>query len=222
MEILLACFAVVVVVVGCYIFWKIEQQRREKWKAWAAQNGWSYDHRRNRATAKRYAFLDKLQQGSNRYAMHCLRGEWEGRDAEAFTFHYETYSRDSKGRRRTHHHYVGVVLLTIDGDFPQLTIAPEGFFSKIAQAIGYDDIDFESIEFSKKFVVRSKDKKFAYDFCHTRMMEHMLQNPRTVLELEGDTLALYDGNRLEPEEIEPYLRHLHAIREWMPDYLFSD
>ena len=71
-------------------------------------------------------------------------------------------------------------------------------------------------------MVRSEDKKFAYDFCHTRMMEYLLQNPRTTLELDRNILAIYDGNRLEPEEIEPYLDQLHTIREWMPDYLFSD
>ncbi|MDP6929212.1 MAG: hypothetical protein QF412_05875 [Planctomycetota bacterium] len=222
MEFLLIPLGIAVVIGIFVIAWKLEQKRREKWTAWAKQNGWSYDHRKDREVSRRLAFLDKLNQGSNRYAMHRLQGEWKNRPAEAFTFHYETHSTDSKGRRKTHHHHVGVVLLRIEKVFPELTIAPEGFLSKIAQAVGYDDIDFESIEFSKKFVVRSEDKKFAYDFCHTRMMEYLLQNPRTTLELDRDILAIYDGNRLEPEEIEPYLDQLHTIREWMPDYLFSD
>ncbi len=217
--IILIVLAVVAVMV---IAWQLEKKRREKWRTWAKSKGWSYRHERNRDLAKRYSFLDRLQKGSNRYAMHCLRGEWQGRPAEAFTFHYETYSTGSKGQRRTHHHYVGVVVLEVEKSFPELTIAPEGFFSKLAQVVGYDDIDFESIEFSKKFVVRSGDKKFAYDFCHTRMMDYLLQHPRTILEIEGNSLAVFDGNRLEPEEIEPYLEHLHAIRVWMPRFLFHE
>ena len=216
--ILLVCLVVAVSVIA----WQLEKKRREKWQVWAESKGWSYNHERNRALAKQYSFLDRLQKGANRYALHCLRGEWQGRAAEAFTFHYETYSSDSKGRRRTHHHHVGVVLIEIEKSFPELTIGPEGFLSKIAQAVGYDDIDFESAEFSKKFLVRSTDKKFAYDFCHTRMMEYLLQNPQTTLEIEGNVLAVFDGNRLEPEEIEPYLEHLHAIREWMPKFLFRE
>ena len=39
---------------------------------------------------------------------------------------------------------------------------------------GYQDIKFESAEFSKTFCVRSPDKKFAYDVCNAKMMEYLL------------------------------------------------
>jgi len=54
------------------------------------------------------------------------------------------------------------------------------------------------------------------------MMEYLLQHSKTALELEGNTLAIYDANRLNPDEVEPYLNHLSKIRSLMPEYLFRD
>ena len=45
---------------------------------------------------------------------------------------------------------------------------------KIAGALGFHDINFESSEFSRKFHIKCADKKFAYDVIHPRMMEFLL------------------------------------------------
>jgi hypothetical protein len=104
-----------------------------------------------------------------------MRGNYRGHEILAFDYHYETDSTDSKGHRNTNHHWFSFYLLFLPRSVPDLTIVPEGIFSKIAQAFGYDDIDFESAEFSRKFCVRSADKKFAYDICNSRMIEYLLQ-----------------------------------------------
>ena len=44
---------------------------------------------------------------------------------------------------------------------------------KIVQTFGHDDIDFESHEFSKQFVVRCKNKRFAYDFRNALMPDYL-------------------------------------------------
>lgn len=222
MEVLLIVAGVALIAVIAYYSWLAAKKRREAFQTWSAAHGWNYISQRDRGTYERFRFLDKLNQGSNRYAFDRLSGEWEGRNAEAFTFHFETHSSDSKGHRRTHHHYIGIVAISIEREFPELRIHPEGLFSKIGQFFGYDDIDFESVEFSKKFSVRSENKKLAFDFCNTGMMEYLLQHSKTALELEGNTLAIYDANRLNPDEVEPYLNHLSKIRSLMPEYLFRD
>ena len=139
-----------------------------------------------------------------------------------FDYHYETRSTDSKGRRKTHHHYFSFFILRLGRSFPELLISPEGFFSKIAQFFGYDDIDFESAEFSRKFVVRSPDKKFAYDFCNARMIEYLLDNRDLQVEVEHDSLALFFGSCLPADAIHPNFERLIQVRELIPDYLFSN
>jgi hypothetical protein len=102
-----------------------------------------------------------------------------------------------------------------------LTIGREGWFSKIAQVFGYDDIDFESAQFSRAFCVRSKDKKFAYDICHAQMMEYLLANRDLSVEIENNILALVFGARLSAAEIEANLNRLTAVRTKLPEYLFT-
>ena len=198
------------------------KKRRDAMTLLAERLGLTFSHERNYHLADRYAFLDKLRQGSNRYAYNILGGTYKEHEIAAFDYHYETHSTDSKGRRQTHHHHFSFFTLTLPKYLPELTIAKEGLFSKIAQAVGYDDIDFESHEFSKKFVVRSKDKKFAYDFCNARMIEYLLGHPDINIEVDQNQLAIGFGHCLKVEEIEPQLDRLVEIRNLMPNYLFDE
>ena len=198
-----------------------EKKRREAFQALAAQLGFRYTRRDDRISGQ-YRFLDKLRQGSNRYAFNILEGDYEGHYVQVFDYHYETHSTDSKGRRQTHHHYFSFFILQLPKAFPELRIYPEGFFSKLGQMIGFDDIDFESVEFSRAFCVRSTDKKFAYDVCHARMMEYLLQDRGLSLEIEGPCLAMSFNRRLQVEEIPGRLAQLVEIRDLFPEYLFRD
>ena len=40
-------------------------------------------------------------------------------------------------------------------------VRPEHVFDRLASFLGFDDIDFESVEFSKRFMVKFADRKFA-------------------------------------------------------------
>lgn len=200
----------------------LERRKREAFRIIAAQLGLSYDHSRNRDLARNYEFLNQLNSGSNRYASHVLSGNLDGLPVMAFDFHYETQSTDSKGNTQTEHHHYSVFLTTLPRAFPELTIRPEGIFSKVAQAFGYDDIDFESAEFSRRFCVRSRDRKFAYAVCHPAAMEFLLNLDKIDLEIEGHTLASIKLNSLRPDAVERELRCLLAFRNLLPEYLLKD
>ncbi len=221
MQPLIIVGVVALIVVMGVLSYLSAQKRREAMMALAAKLGFHFDPAKDWDLARRYSFLDKLRAGSNRYAFNVLSGSYEGQEVILFDHHYETYSSDSKGHTQTHHHYFSCFILHLPRSFPELVIAREGFFSKIAQAVGYDDIDFESHEFSRRFCVRSPDKKFAYDICHARMMEYLLANDDLTIEIEGDVLAITFSSRLDPERIEPNLNRLVALRSLMPEYLFS-
>ena len=207
----IAIFAVVAIVAYLSAL-----KRREAMMAVAAKLGLSFHPAKNRDIARRYRFLDKLRRGSNRYAYNILSGRYQDHDVLLFDYHYKTGSG-----KNTHHHYFSFFILHLAASFPELVIGPEGFFSKIAQAVGYDDIDFESHEFSRKFCVRSPNKKFAYDVCHARMIEYLLSNSDLTIEIEDNVLAISFSSRLAPDRIEPNLNRLIKVRSLMPDYLFS-
>ena len=191
-------------------------KRREAMMALARRLGLRFSPHKDRHLAKEYRFLDKLRHGHNRYAYNVLSGQYQGHDVMVFDYHYQTGSG-----KNTHHYHISFFMLMLPAVFPELVIGREGFFSKIAQAVGYDDIDFESHEFSRKFCVRSKDKKFAYDVCHGRMIEYLLANDDLSIEIDGHALAISFQRRLSPEQIEPNLNRLLELRSLLPDYVFA-
>lgn len=211
----------VLVVAGIILAAIAARKRREALAQLAARLGLFYRADHDRSIPDQYPFLSKLAQGSNRYAFNLLSGQYQGQSVLVFDYHYETYSTDSKGHRQTHHHYFSFFILLLPQSFPELTILREGLGSKIAQAFGYDDIDFESAEFSRTFVVRSRDKRFAYDVCNPQMMEYLLANRDLAVEIDRHALAIGFGKCLEPDQIEFNLDRLLQIRLLIPEYLFT-
>jgi hypothetical protein len=220
-EILFFILIVAAVIVGAIFSHRAAKKRQQDLMELAARLGLSFTPERSQQVALRYAFLDRLGKGSNRYAFNVLSGTHHAERVAAFDYHYETHSTDSKGRRQTHHHYLSCCVLDLPIDCPELLVGRESFLSKIAQALGYDDIDFESAEFSRTFCVRSKDRRFAYDICNPQMMEYLLANRDLNLEIENTTLALLFVGRLDPSEYERNLDRLIQIRSLIPDYLFT-
>ncbi|HEX6963582.1 MAG TPA: hypothetical protein VF175_17070, partial [Lacipirellula sp.] len=142
--------------------------------------------------------------GHSAYAYNTLSGSLAADDAvwpvQLGDFHYATTSTttDSKGntRTQTHHHYLSYVILqTPYLEAPELFIRREGFFDKIAGFFGFDDIDFESAEFSKRFVVKGSDKRFAYDVIHPRMMEFLLDAEPPTIDLQRGYCCLTHGEK---------------------------
>jgi hypothetical protein len=219
---ILIFLAVAALIIVATIFSAIAaRRRREAMQALAVRLGLRFSEANDYNLAGRFGFLDQLAQGSNRYAFNVLSGPYRQNEVLAFDYHYETHSTDSKGHSQTHHHYFSFFILSLPASFPELRITREGLFSKIAQAFGYDDIDFESAEFSKMFCVRSRDKRFAYDVCHAQMIEYLLANPDLSVELENHALALAFDRQLEAPQVESNLNRLVQIRSRLPEYLFT-
>ena len=114
----------------------------------------------------------------------------------AFDYHYETYS-SSKHGRRTNHHYFSAVIIAPNMLLKPLFIRPEHFLDKVTEFFGYDDIDFESAEFSRKFYVKSPDKKWAYDVIGQPTMEFLLAAPRFTLQFAGGGVIACHGQTFE-------------------------
>lgn len=197
------------------------KKRREELFMLAARLGLNFNPAEDHELAKRFGFLDKLAQGSNRYAFNVISGAYRQNQVLVFDYHYETQSTDSKGNTTTNHHYFSFFILLLPMNFPDLKITRESLLSRIAEALGYEDIKFESAEFSRAFCVRSKDKKFAYDVCNAQMMEYLLANRDLSIEIEGPALALAFNTRLSAPELEADLQRLLEIRLRLPDYLFT-
>ena len=201
--------------------------RREALSALAAERGWRFVPDRDRDHDDNFRHFSKFRQGSGRYAYNSVFGGYQidGRDhpLKMGDFHYETHSTNSKGRRTTHHHHFSYLLADVPfPGVPDLAIRPEGMFDKVGAFFGFDDIDFESAEFSDKMHVSSGDKRFAYDVVHPRMMEFLLSTRGPTLTLcRGHALVVASG-KWKPEQFLPYVDWLHAFFENWPDHVVAD
>ena len=190
------------------------RRRRLACEAVARQLGLRFRPGRDKKLPARLRFLNDLAQGHSRYALNIMEGTYKDHAVTGFDFHYTTGSG-----KNSQHHSMSFFLLHLEKDFPELRVYPENFLSKIGQALGYADIDFESIEFSNAFTVRSRDKKFAYDICHTRMMEYLLRHRSLAFEIEGRCLAIPAARLLAPEDIPGGFELLIQLRSLFPAYL---
>jgi len=210
------------IIVGFFIASSIaERKRREAILALANRLGLFFAPDKDYGLAQSFSFLNTLREGANRYAFNVLTGEYGSHAVTCFDYHYETTSHNGKSTQTNHHHF-SFYTLKLPSTFPELRIGQESFLSKIAQAVGYDDIDFESHEFSRTFCVRSRDKKFAYDVCNAGMIEYLLANRDLTIEIEQDRLAIAFNGKMRLEQIEPNMDRLLEIRNRMPEYLFSE
>ncbi len=209
-----------IIVLGVFAHFR-ERKRVQALQRGAEELGLSFSARKRGDVPLRYGFFELFKKGSNRYASNCMSGVREGKRLELFDYHYETYSTDSEGRRKTHHHHMGCVLLALPRDCPELIVRPEGFFDKVAAVAGFDDIDFESYEFSRKFHVKSSDKKFAYGILHPRMMEHLLRYPGFSLEFEDRYCLVWKKGKLKAETMRHWLDIMAGVSRLLPGYLFE-
>ena len=198
-----------------------EKKRKAALAAWAARHGLVFSEARDSGMDDRYPEFDCLHEGSRRYAFNIMRGHWMDRGLIAFDYHYETHSTNSKGQRQTHHHYFSAAIIDPDFVLKPLFIRPEGFFDKVKAAFGYDDIDFESAEFSKRFFVKSPDRKWAYDVIHARTMEYLLAAPRHSLEFDDRSIIVWNKGRWSPGQFAAAAGVVHGVLDRLPDYVLE-
>ncbi len=105
---------------------------------------------------------------------------------------------------------------------PDLLIRRENFLDRIAGAFGFDDIDFESAEFSRKYCVKSPNKRYAYAVIHQRMMEFLLAYEVPAVDIEYGRLCISDGSkRWEPQEFEAYMAWVKKFLEQWPEHVLA-
>lgn len=197
-------------------------KRRRQLSEWAASRGLRYSDRTDRGIDDKFPGFACLHQGSNRYAYNIIDGDWSGRPFLAFDYHYQTTSSDHDGKTTTHNHHFSAVILESAVPLKPLSIRPEGFFDKLAEFVGFDDIDFESAEFSRKFYVKSPDRKWAFDVIHQRTMEFLLSQPRFTIEMGGSHVIAQDGSTFGPAKFESAVAVIQGILDRLPNYLLEE
>jgi hypothetical protein len=222
---LFAAFGVIALVFA-YLGWKQEQARTQALGELAARLGFSFAPGKDESHDDRFAQFEIFRRGHSRVAINTLHGSVSmfGADCRVVMgdFRYKVTSSNGKSSS-TRTYTFSYVIVRLPWRTPALLIRPEGIFDKVAAAFGFDDIDFESAEFSRKFLVKSDDKRFAYDVLHPRMMEMLLATKPPMIDIELGALCFSDGSRRwEPSEFERKLAYMGRFAELWPRHLLTD
>lgn len=215
----LALFAAIV-----YLSYLAKKKRQEAFRALARRLGCRYFvDDPFRLSARYEPHFPTLTEGSDRYAFNVVEGALDGRRMHLFDHHHETHSTDSKGHRTTHHHYRTFVCLEHDADLGRMEVRPEHLLDKVGAFFGFDDVDFESEEFSRKYHVKAEERKLAYDIFHPQMIEYYLGLGDFKVTTSGN-LALFrrGSNQMSIEEIERTLLGADGFLDRLPRYLRKD
>jgi len=219
------------IIFGAIYSYKQQQARRLALLQLATKHGWTFDPSNDYSHDSRFGQFSIFTAGKSRYAYNTTRGSLKIADADwplqYGDFHYQTTSTstDSEGRTKTETQTHLLSYVIVESPYlgaPNLFIRKEGIFDRIASAIGFDDIDFESVEFSRKFLVKSSDKRFAYDVIAPQMMEFMLATTPPTIDFQRGVCCLYHGGVLKPEDFAATLQWTVEFFEQWPRHVTAD
>ncbi|HUT59219.1 MAG TPA: hypothetical protein VNA25_15325 [Phycisphaerae bacterium] len=206
---------VAILIIGIAVSgWYAAQRRKKALWAWASARGLRFDadHRGN--LDARFPEFDCLGKGRDRYGYNVMSGDWQGREFLGFDYHYVTGS----GKNRSTHRFSAVILKS-PVPLEPLFIRPEGLFDKVTEFFGYDDIDFESAEFSRRFYVKARNKRWAYDVIHPRTMELLLSSPACTIKFGLVHVMAYRLSRFRLQDFEAAAELIRGILDGLPDYV---
>lgn len=205
---------------------KMAAKRRAELLAFAQQAGLQFFPDRDSSIASRFGHFSAFTQGSNRYGYNTLRGHLDAAcgklELTAGDFHYQTESRDSKGRRQVHNHYFSYLVLHPPFVMlPRMSMRRETLIDRISGAIGFDDIDFENDAFSRKFHVKSDNRKFCYDLLDPRMIEWIMTTEPPNLYIAGGQFMVTWKGIWKVVEFSSNIEWLRTLVSKIPNHLID-
>jgi len=162
-----------------------------------------------------------FQKGEGRGVENVVWGFWHDLEIRAFDYWYYEESTDAKGHTSRSYSRFDCVLAPVDARCPRLKIAEENVLTRIADALSFRDVEFESEEFNREFNVKCEDRKFANDLVDARMMRWLLGADADLrFEVAGRWLLAFSEKR-RPEELVSLFASLGGFRDHLPRIVYE-
>ena len=210
----------IAVLIGVAIVAMVAAAKRRRALAELAQRlGFTFepDTHDGDAASVTYDGFDPFGRGRSRSASNILRGRRGEIEFELFDYRFTTGS----GKNKKTHRY-GIAAATVPVQFRSMTLRPAGLFDKVASLAGFDDINFESEEFSRRYHVSCDARQFAYDVIHPQMIEYLLSCPRRHWQLRGHVVLIHKSGSFDAREIEELIRVVEGFMARIPAYVRQD
>ena len=201
-----------VVVAGGVALWAraLQQRRREALESYCLTHGFTLERERPGGQEPFREIVPAFRQGHRRRWGYTISGRWNGRPFTAFEFSYTVSTGQS-----SHTHTVRALLWEAeDVTFPRFLCTPEGFWKRLGQKLGTQDLDFaEDAGFSTAYQLQGDDET-AVRALFTPQIRSFLAT-HTGHHLAGGGTHLFwwqSGQFPKPEELDGFLAEGDAIR----------
>ena len=201
-------------IAGLWVFYAASDRRRKVLRIWAEERGLTFYDGEDRSMHERFGRLVCLDRSPNQYACHVMQGQWGGLAITAFDYHYLIGFRHIQRARA-----LSVMVAASPVPLKPLLIRREGLLDRLGKAIGIDDIDFESAEFSRKYHVTSPDPKWAYDVIHPRMMTFLMQGQDYNIEFVPGHVIVWREELFATDDFDDAVDFVRGILDLLPEYL---
>lgn len=219
MPFLVLFLGIAAAVAAIWFSYALKKKRREGFALMATQLGLQYSAVDPFGTlSEPFALFDK---GDGRGVENVLSGNWQQIDIRLFDYWYYEESTDSNGHTTKTYYRFDCVIAPVDAACSRLVIEHENLGTRLANALTFHDIQFESEDFNRSYYVKSPDAKFANDLVDARMIEWLLQGGAGYsFEAVGDKMLCF-CRKLGPMEVVPLLGTAKAFRDHIPRVVSS-
>lgn len=199
--------------------WWWKQRRREEWRKMARVHGLEFS--RHDPFDLLWLPFRLLGKGDGRGVEHVAWGTYGGREVKAFDYWYYDESNDSDGHRSRSYNHFTCVVSDLPSDLQRLTVRPEGILSRLADHVGFRDIELESEEFNRAFQVEAEDRRFATYLLDARMMRWLLYAEGSWrYEISANHLLLVSG-RVWPNKVPELIGAHKGFADHIPDVVWD-
>lgn len=207
-------YLIVAVLVLMFLFFlfsrHLENKRSKALQQTASSLGFSFEEN----PTYDYEALDLIlfHTGRPEKLYNLMRGKKGFLPLEIFDYNYTVGAgKHSLTYRQT------VVLATLDKNLPEFTLGPEGFFHKVGELLGYNDIDFDQHPtFSKSYLLRGDDETTIRTLFTPKVISYIEKIPYAItVEAFENKIAYYSATvRIKPKKMTEFIEeasHLFSL-----------
>jgi len=196
--------------IGTLVAQALERKRRAAYEEYSLIRGFRFEAERPDAERGYRSVFDPFTQG-RRHQWGCtISGTRNGMLFTAFEYRWVT-----GGGKNSSRHVLSAILWEQEGaQFPKFAIGPEGWFSRLAQRFGMQDIDFpDSIEFSQAYRLHGADEPGIRALFTPEKRQFFAATPDQNVAGGGKSLFWWRSGRLpKPEEFDEWLERGDQVR----------
>jgi hypothetical protein len=180
-----------------------ERERTEALRRVAETAGLAFEERGEVEALRARGDLPLFGRGHSKRVKNVMSGRLGDSDVVVFDYQYTT----GGGKHQQTTHQTVVLFPGAKRSLPDLRMAPENALYRIAEAFGYQDIDFESSpEFSRRYLVQGPDEAAIRAALYPGATSYFAEREGWTVEVRSATVGIYRaGKRPRAEDMRTFM-----------------